>query len=189
VRQLCLVGRRARTKGTARRSMVRRRSTVRFRNGAPAQRNNSNLSNRLREPFREPIGPGSSHDQDRLAVPPPVCRARPSGQPCPGPARRRAGSSEWRAGSTAHQVPWTVPVTYLGKPLLDQHESAVRAGGHVTVGQHAGKVILCRLELGTQDAGKPAFFGFDDGAGVMGDQPAQDGSACRASRRNRAPSS
>ena len=37
--------------------MVRRRSTVRFRNGAPAQDGNSNGSNRLWGPFREPIGP------------------------------------------------------------------------------------------------------------------------------------
>ena len=53
---------------TARRAMVRRRSTVRFRNGAPAQRHNSNLSNRAWEPFREPIGPGFSHGQDHLAA-------------------------------------------------------------------------------------------------------------------------
>ena len=35
---------------------------VRFRNGTPAQRINSNLSNRAWEPFREPIGPDPSHD-------------------------------------------------------------------------------------------------------------------------------
>jgi len=64
---------------------------------------------------------------------------------------------------------------YLRKPPFGRYGSAVRAGGHVTVGQHAGKGIWCRLELGTQDVGKPAFVGFDDGAGVMGDQPAQDG--------------
>jgi hypothetical protein len=38
--------------------MVRRRSTVRFRNGAPAQRTNSNISNGPWGPFR---GPSSSH--------------------------------------------------------------------------------------------------------------------------------
>jgi len=50
---------------------------VRFRNGAPAQRNNSNLSNRVGEPFREPVGPGSSHGQPRPRssshAPRPVC--------------------------------------------------------------------------------------------------------------------
>jgi hypothetical protein len=30
-----------------------------------------------------------------------------------------------------------------------------------------------RLELATENFGKAAFFGFDDGVGVMGDQPAQ----------------
>ena len=33
--------------------------------------------------------------------------------------------------------------------------------------------MRCRLELEAQDVGKPAFVGFDDGVGVMGDQPAQ----------------
>ena len=32
-----------------------------------------------------------------------------------------------------------------------------------------------RLELEAQDVGEAPFFGFDDGAGVMGDQPAQHG--------------
>ena len=31
------------------------------------------------------------------------------------------------------------------------------------------------LELGAQDVGESAFAGFDDGAGVVGDQPAQQG--------------
>src|SRR5260370_22374677 len=44
--------------------MVRRRSTVRFRNGAPAQRNNSNTSNGPWGPFR---GPSSSHIEPRGA--------------------------------------------------------------------------------------------------------------------------
>jgi hypothetical protein len=44
--------------------MVRRRSTVRFRNGAPAQRINSNTSNGPWGPFR---GPSSSHIRPRGA--------------------------------------------------------------------------------------------------------------------------
>jgi hypothetical protein len=88
------------------------------------------------------------------------------------------GAQDHRSGALdrpAHQVPWIIAVMYLRKPPFGRHELAVRAGGHVALGQRAGKGIRCRLELGTQDVGKPAFFGFDDGAGVMGDQPAQDG--------------
>jgi hypothetical protein len=44
--------------------MVRRKSTVRFRNGAPVQRNNSNTSHGLWGPFR---GPSSSHIEPRGA--------------------------------------------------------------------------------------------------------------------------
>jgi hypothetical protein len=32
-----------------------------------------------------------------------------------------------------------------------------------------------QVEFGTQDIGESAFAGFDDGAGVMSDQPAQHG--------------
>ena len=86
--------------------MVRRRSTVRFRNGAPAHRNNSNLSNIYWEPFREPIGPDPSHDTaqpqraTRSISPPPVCGAMRSGRLFHEPARLRGGSSAWRAGWT-----------------------------------------------------------------------------------------
>ena len=75
----------------------------------------------------------------------------------------------------AHQVPWAVAVMYLGEPLLDRHGLAVRAGGHVAASQHAGQHVRCRVELGAQDVGESAFAGFDDGAGVVGDQPAQHG--------------
>jgi hypothetical protein len=62
---------------------------------------------------------------------------------------------------------------YLGEPLLDRHGLAVRAGGHVTAGQYAGQRVRRGLELAAQDVRESAFFGFDDGAGMMGDQPAQ----------------
>jgi hypothetical protein len=75
----------------------------------------------------------------------------------------------------AHQVRRTVAVVYLGKPLLDRHGLAVRAGGHVAARQHAGQDVRCRVELRTQDIGESAFASFDDGAGVVGDQPAQQG--------------
>jgi hypothetical protein len=75
----------------------------------------------------------------------------------------------------AYQVPGAVAVLYLGKPLLGRHGLAVRAGGHVAASEHAGQYVRCRVELGTQDIGEFAFVGFDDGAGVMCDQPAHQG--------------
>jgi len=78
-------------------------------------------------------------------------------------------------GGPAHQVPGAVAVVYLGEPPFDWHGLAVRAGGHVAARQRAGQCVRCRVELGTQDIGQSAFAGFDDGAGVVGDQPAQQG--------------
>jgi hypothetical protein len=75
----------------------------------------------------------------------------------------------------AHQVPGAVAVMDLGEPLLGWHGLAVRAGGHVAARQHAGQDVRCRVELGAQDVGEAAFAGFDDGAGVVGDQSAQHG--------------
>ena len=75
----------------------------------------------------------------------------------------------------AHQVPRAVAVMYLGEPPFGPHGLAVRAGGHVAASQHAGKRVRCGLELQAQDVGKSVFAGFDDGVGVMGDQPAQHG--------------
>jgi hypothetical protein len=89
----------------------------------------------------------------------------------------------------AHQVPWAVAVVYLGEPPVDRHGLAVGAGGHVAASQNAGERVRRGLELGAQDVGESAFAGFDDGAGVVGYQPAQMASACWASRRYRAPSS
>ena len=75
----------------------------------------------------------------------------------------------------AHQVPWAVAVVYLGEPPIYRYGLAVRAGGHVAARQHAGQDVRCRVELGTQDVGESAFASFDNGAGVVGDQPAQCG--------------
>jgi hypothetical protein len=72
-------------------------------------------------------------------------------------------------------VPWAVAVVYLGEPPVGRHGLAVRASGHVAASQHAGQHVRCRVELGTQDIGESAFVGFNDGAGVVGDQPAQQG--------------
>jgi len=84
-----------------------------------------------------------------------------------------------RQHGPAYQVSRAVAVMDLGEPPFDPHGLAVRAGGHVAAsqhaGQHAGQHVRCRLELGTQDLGESAFAGLDDGAGVVGDQPAQHG--------------
>src|SRR2546421_2711928 len=152
--------------------MVRRRSTVRFRNGAPAQRNNSNLSNDPWGPFR---GPSSSHIEPRRAS---VCLRSAELCGLGGSLMDLLDCAEdHRRGALdgpAHQVPGAVAVTYLGEPLFDRHELAVRAGGHVAVGQRVGKLLWRRLKLQAQGVGKSAFTGFDDGAGVMCDQPAQN---------------
>jgi hypothetical protein len=36
---------------------------------------------------------------------------------------------------------------YLGEPLFDRYELTVRAGGHVAVGQRAGKLLWRRFKL------------------------------------------
>jgi hypothetical protein len=64
---------------------------------------------------------------------------------------------------------------YLGESPAGRHELTVRAGCHIAVGQHAGKHMRGRLELQAQDVGESAFVGFEDGVGVMGDQPAHHG--------------
>jgi hypothetical protein len=64
---------------------------------------------------------------------------------------------------------------YLGEPPFGRHGLAVRTGGHVAASQHAGQYVRCRVELVAQGVGESAFAGFDDGAGVVGDQPAQHG--------------
>jgi hypothetical protein len=63
----------------------------------------------------------------------------------------------------------------LGESPFDRDEFAVRAGFHIAASQHGGKDVRGRLELQAQNVGKPAFAGFDDGVGMMGDQPAQHG--------------
>ena len=72
-------------------------------------------------------------------------------------------------------MPRAVAVMYLGEPPFDQHRLAVRTGGHVAASQHAGQDVRRRVELRTQDTGESAFAGFDEGAGVVRDQPAQHG--------------
>jgi hypothetical protein len=63
---------------------------------------------------------------------------------------------------------------YLGEPPFDRHELPVWAGGHVAVGQRVGKLLWRRLKPQGQHLSKSAFAGFDDGTGVIGNQPAQN---------------
>ncbi len=88
------------------------------------------------------------------------------------------GAEDHRRGpldGPADEVPGAVAVMDLGESPFDRDELAVRAGGHVAVGQRGGKHVRGGLELAAEDVGESAFFGFDDGAGVMGDQAAQHG--------------
>ncbi len=65
------------------------------------------------------------------------------------------GTEDHRRGALdrpAHQVPWAVAAMYFGEPLLDRHELAVWAGGHVTEGKHARKRVRRGLELAAQEA-------------------------------------
>ena len=183
--------------------MVRRRSTVRFRNGAPAQRNNSNLSNRLWEPFREPIRPGSrpgsSHGTPRHSSshtePRGASGCRRSAELCGlvGSVMDLLDCAEdHRRGAldgSAHEVPWAVAVVYLGEPLLDRHGRSVRAGGHVAARQHAGQDVRCRVELVAQDAGESAFAASMMAQEWWATRRQSMASACWVSRRYRAPSS
>ena len=154
--------------------MVRRRSTVRFRNGAPAQGNNSNTSNGPWGPFR---GPRSGHLEPRGAsVCLPSAELRGLGGSLMGLLDYCAEDHRRDAlDGPAHQVSWAVAVVYLGEPPFDRHGLAVRLVGHVAVRQNAGQDARCRVEFGTQDLRESAFAGFDDGAGVVCDQAAEHG--------------
>ena len=65
--------------------MVRRRSTVRFRNGAPAQRNNSNISNRPMGAIPDPVG------LFVVMFSVSCCEVQPLQVGGPGPVQRLAG--------------------------------------------------------------------------------------------------
>jgi len=79
------------------------------------------------------------------------------------------------ADGAADQVAGAVAVVDLGQAVLDLDVLAVGAGGHVAEGQRVGQVLRRWGELAGQDVGQAAFFGLDDGAGVVRDQAAQQG--------------
>ena len=73
----------------------------------------------------------------------------------------------------ADDVAGAVTCAGLGQALVDRHGLAVGAGGHVAVGQRVGQRRGRGPELAGQGGGEPAVGGLDDGARMMGDQPAQ----------------
>jgi hypothetical protein len=91
------------------------------------------------------------------------------------PARLSGGSSAWRAG-------WTGSPGALSRNGRVSRRAAVRQARAGRPGWWSCRSTSsrwpgrpCRVELRTQDAGESAFAGFDDGAGVVCDQPAQQG--------------
>ena len=71
--------------------------------------------------------------------------------------------------------PRAVAVVDLGQAVVHLDVLAVGAGGHVAEGQRVGQRAGRRGELAGQDVREAAFFGLDDGAGVVRDQAAQQG--------------
>jgi hypothetical protein len=77
------------------------------------------------------------------------------------------------ADGPANQVARAVAVVDLGQAVMHLDVVAVGAGGHVAEGQRVGQRPGRRGELAGQDVGQAAFFGLDDGAGMVRDQAAQ----------------
>ncbi len=88
-------------------------------------------------------------------------------------ARRPGGSSAWRTGLTGSPGA-------LGRSDRVSRRAAFRAvrarrPGWLSCRSRSArwKHVRSRLKLQAQDVGKSALFRFDDGAGVIGDQPAE----------------
>ena len=77
-----------------------------------------------------------------------------------------------RAGD---QVCWPVSGTDVGQPLVDRHALSVRSCRHVAIDQRVSQVVWRGLELAGQLPGETSFSCLDDGAGMVGDQPAEHG--------------
>lgn len=52
---------------------------------------------------------------------------------------------------------------------------AVGAGGHVAIDEGLGEFVAFGGELGGEFVGEATLLGFDEGAGVVSDQPAESG--------------
>ena len=79
------------------------------------------------------------------------------------------------ADRAADQVARAVAVMNLGQAVVYVDVFAVGAGGHVAERQCVGQGLGRRGELAVQDVSEAAFFGLDDGAGMVRDQAAQQG--------------
>ena len=66
----------------------------------------------------------------------------------------------------------TVAAPDVGQSLLDAHVLPVGAGGHVAVDQRVSEIARGGLELAGQVVGQAPLLGFDEGAGMVGDQAA-----------------
>jgi len=66
-----------------------------------------------------------------------------------------------------------VPRPYLRQTVVNGEWVAVRARGHVAVGERFGQAARWERELPEQDAAQTAFLCLDDSAGVMGDESAK----------------
>ena len=75
---------------------------------------------------------------------------------------------------TADQVTRSVPIVNLGKTPVHLYALTVRTRRHVAEREGTGQRLRRRLELTAQHFGQSALLGFDHGAGVMGDELAQD---------------
>lgn len=73
-----------------------------------------------------------------------------------------------------HQVSGAVAFADLGEPASDGDGFAVGCGGHVAVGQCVAECLVGGWELAGERIGEAAFSGFDDCAGVPGDEAADD---------------
>ena len=103
------------------------------------------------------------------------CRAWPLrrvGQPSPD-ARNGIGELGRRpSDSAADRIVCAVAGPDFSQALLNGHVLAVWARDHVAVDQRVRQVAPGRCELAAEFTSQAALRCFDDGAGVMGDQPA-----------------
>jgi hypothetical protein len=95
-----------------------------------------------------------------------------------GPVRRRAGSSAWRAALSCS--PGARGRSAAVSRRAASRPARVRRPGwsscrSTSVRQYAGQFLRRGLELKAQCISESAFFGFDDRAGVVGDEPARHG--------------
>jgi hypothetical protein len=70
-------------------------------------------------------------------------------------------------------VTGTVSHSYLSQTVVDSKQAAIRAGGHIAIGECLGQRARGTGELPEQDTAQTALLCFGDRAGVMCDQSTQ----------------